>query len=128
MNKAKLLREINRMQACMGHSRVNALESTWTVFYEEEDGSAKGFVILYEYKRLPYEPDYNTGRVAEIGIFTFPKYRHQGVCHRLVEEAIDYAKANGIDIVADCTKYGYPVLKSLGFADSTERRVWYKTT
>ena len=121
-----LIDEINRMQDVLGHSHINRLPQSWKVFYEydEDTDQVKGFCFLYKYTRLPYEPEYNTGKVAEIGIFTFPEYRHQGVCSRLVQQAIQYAKKNRIDIVADCTKYGYPTLKSLGFKDSKDKRVW----
>lgn len=121
-----LIDEINRMQDMLGHSRINRLPQSWKVFYEydKDTDKVKGFCFLYKYTRLPYEPEYNTGKLAEIGIFTFPEYRRQGVCSRLVYQAIQYGKKNKIDIVADCTKYGYPTLKSLGFRDSKDKRVW----
>ena len=122
----RVLDEINRMQDVMGHSHIKKLSPNWKIFYEYDENKdcVKGFCILYRYNRLPYEPDYNTGKLAEIGIFTFPEYRHRHVCSRLVQQAIQYAKKNRIDIVADCTIYGYPTLKSLGFKDSAEKRVW----
>lgn len=122
----RVLDEINRMQDVMRHSHIKKLSPNWKIFYEydEDKDCAKGFCILYRYNRLTYEPEYNTGKLAEIGIFTFPEYRRQGVCSRLVQQAIQYAKKNRIDIVADCTIYGYPTLKSLGFQDSKEKRVW----
>lgn len=122
----QIIDEINRMQDIQNHSRIKRIPSTWKIFYEydRDNDCVKGFCILYRYTRLPYEPEYQTGKLAEIGIFTFPEYRRQGVCSRLVRDAIIYAKKNRIDIVADCTIYGYPTLKSLGFIDSKENRVW----
>ena len=119
-----LLKEINRMQDYCSHSHIEKIEDNWAVFYEEDGDTAKGFVFLYIYKRLPYNPEYNTGMVAEIGVFTFPEYRKQGVCTRLIKQAIDYAKTNKIDIVADCNSNSYPILKALGFIDSKDSRVW----
>ena len=119
-----LLKEINRMQDYCSHSHIEKIEDTWAVFYEEDGDTAKGFVFLYIYKRLPYNPEYNTGLVAEIGVFTFPEYRKQGVCHRLIKQAIDYAQTNKIDIVADCNSNSYSILKELGFMDSKDSRVW----
>ena len=119
-----ILHEINKMQIMLGHDLIDNIEDSWKVFYEEDNGQAKGFVFLYTYKRLPYNPEYNTGRVAEIGVFTFPEYRHQGVCTRLIQQAIKYAKENKIDIVADCNNNSYHILKSLNFKDSLDHRVW----
>lgn len=119
-----ILHEINKMQIMLGHDLIDKIEDSWKVFYEEDNGQAKGFVFLYTYKRLPYNPEYNTGVVAEIGVFTFPEYRHQGVCTRLIQQAIDYAKENRIDIVADCNDNSYTILKSLKFKDSLDHRVW----
>ena len=120
----EIIKEINRMQRVLGHSEIEKLDPNWKIFYEEENDQAKGFVILYTYNRLPYEPEYMTGKVAEIGIFTFPEHRGKGVATRLVEQAIEYAKENRIDIVADCKAKGYTLLKQLGFIDSIDKRVW----
>lgn len=62
-----LLNEINRMQDYCSHLHIEKIEDNWAVFYEEDEDTAKGFVFLYIYKRLPYNPEYNTGTVAEIG-------------------------------------------------------------
>ena len=119
-----ILHEINKMQIMLGHDTIDKIEDNWKIFYEEDNGHAKGFVFLYQYKRLPYNPEYNTGLVAELGVFTFPEYRNQGVCTRLVQQAIQYAKENKVDIVADCNNSSYPILINLMFKDSLDHRVW----
>ena len=119
-----ILYEINKMQIMLGHDIIDKIEDNWKIFYEIDKDQIKGFCFLYQYKRLPYNPEYNTGLVAELGVFTFPEYRNQGVCTRLVQQAIQYAKENKIDIVADCNNNSYPILISLGFKDSLDHRVW----
>ena len=119
-----ILHEINKMQIILGHDLIDKIEDNWKIFYEEDNSHAKGFVFLYQYKRLPYNPEYETGLVAELGTFTFPEYRNQGVCTRLIQQAIQYAKENKIDIVADCNNNSYPILIELGFKDSLDHRVW----
>ena len=108
----------------LGHDIIDKIEDNWKIFYEIDKDQVKGFCFLYQYKRLPYNPEYNTGLVAELGVFTFPEYRNQGVCTRLVQQAIQYAKENKVDIVADCNNNSYPILISLGFKDSLDHRVW----
>ena len=119
-----ILHEINKMQIMLGHDIIDKIEDNWKIFYEEDKNQAKGFCFLYQYKRLPYNPEYNTGLVAELGVFTFPEYRNQGVCTRLVQQAIQYAKENKVDIVADCNNSSYPILIKLMFKDSLDHRVW----
>ena len=121
-----LLQEINKMQDILGSNQIVYIPGNWKIFYEYDENlqEMKGLCILYPYTRLPYKNEYITGKIAEIGIFTFPKYRKQGVCSRLVKQAIHYALENKIDIVADCTPEGYQTLLSLGFKESTEKRVW----
>ena len=117
-----LVEEINKMQDILDHDRITKIEDNWKIFYEGYP--VKSFVLLYMYKRLPYNPEYNSGVVAEIGVFTFPAYRGQGLCTSLVKQAIEFAKENKIDIVADCNDYSYTILRSLGFKDSLDHRIW----
>ena len=126
----ELIDEINRMQDVLHHSHIQELSDSWKIFYELDKSKdcVKGFCNLYEYNRLTCEPEYNTGKLAEISVFTFPEYRKHGVCARLVKQAVDYARINKIDIVADCNQYSYPILKSLGFIDSREKRVLYNAS
>lgn len=119
-----LLSEINESQRIRGYSEINEIPSNWKIFYEEENNSITGFVILYIYNRLICEPDYNTGTIAEIEMFTFPGYRRKGIATRCIKRAIEYANKNGIDIVADCRPAGYSILKKLGAIDSNDKRVW----
>ncbi len=125
MDREHLLREINRSQLLRGRAVIGELPKNWQVFYEEENGKLKGFVILYMYQRLTCEPDYNTGKVAEIELFTFPEYRGHGVCFRCIQKALEYGKENSIDIVADCLPAGYALLKKHGAKDSNDKRVWF---
>lgn len=121
-----LIKEINRMQDILGYDKITKLQDNWKIFYELDKNQVKAFVILFMYTRLPCNPDYNTGKIAEIEIFTFPEYRHKGICKKLVRQAIKFAKENEIDIVADCRPAGYNLLKSMDFIDSTEKRCWIK--
>lgn len=121
-----LVSKINEMQDILGHDHITEIKDNWKIFYELDCDTIMGFCFLYQYDRIPCNPDYNTGKIAEIGVFTFPKYRYRGVCHRLVSDAISYAKENKIDIVADCNSNSYSVLKSLEFNDSKDFRVWLK--
>lgn len=124
MNDDKYIVAINAMQDILHRKNITEIPDSWKIFAEFDSKNCKGLVILYQYTRLTCEPDYNTGNVAELEIFTFPEYRKQGVCQRLLRQAIEYGKSNGIDIVADCLPAGYKVTKSVGFKDSTEKRVW----
>ncbi len=118
---------INKMQRNLGRTEIETLNDNWIVFYEEnEKNECKGLCILFLYQRLTCEPDYMTGKVAEVEIYTFDEYRRQGVSTRLLKQAIDYAKDNKIDLVADCVPNGYATMTKVGFVDSADKRVWCK--
>ena len=123
-----LIDEINRMQAILQHGEIKEIPSNWKIFYEYDidKDCIKGFCFLFEYKRLPYKPDYNTGKLAEIEVFTFPEYRHQNICTTLVQNAIEYASEHKIDIIADCVNdTSYFITKRLNFTDTIDKLTWF---
>lgn len=129
MTDRELIIWINKMQDIQGSNRISSLDKSWKIFYvyDADKEAMKGFCILFQYTRLPCKQDYEKGNVAEIEIFTFPEYRHQGVCKRLVNQAMLYADMKGIDIVADALDSGYAVLKPMGFIDALDHRIWRKS-
>lgn len=125
LKRKELLKEVNRMQRVLGRQEILHIPDYWQVFYEvNEYNKVKGFAILYQYLRLPIKNEYMTGRTAELTVFTFPEYRHQQVCTRLVKKAISYAKMWNLDIVADSNGDSYELLKRLKFKDVNEHRIW----
>ncbi|MBR3635615.1 MAG: GNAT family N-acetyltransferase [Lachnospiraceae bacterium] len=86
----------------------------------EERLVAAAYLLIIE---KPANPFLLNGLDSEVlSVYTEPGYRKKGICSQLMNNMIEYAKANGIcriDLVA--TKEGYPVYKKLGFEDRIQK-------
>ncbi len=67
------------------------------------------------------------GKVAYVGnMFTYPKYRNQGIATKLFALSVDEAKKNGcVQIVLNATDMGRPIYKKYGFKDSADDMVYF---
>ena len=125
LSKEEQLYWINKMQVGQGHDKIRAIPDTWQIFYEKSGRKVKGFCILYQYDRLPYNPFYHNGKVAEVDVYTFPEFRNQNVCRSLILLAMSYARKNEIDLIADCSnEVMYKIGKDLGFIDTEDKIIW----
>ena len=92
--------ELDRMQMVLGAEPINAVLQNWKLFYavDEKRDCVTGFCFLYRYTvRSMHAGD--SGKRAELDMFTFPEYRHQGVCRSLLHKALDFAQKNNIGLV-----------------------------
>lgn len=109
---------------------IDELPKSWKIFIETtEDGTEtpKGFIILYTYEKIAHKPDCGSGKMAEVEMFTFPEYRGQGVCKKLLEKVLKYALENKVNLMADADMLAYKIYKKAGFKDTVEQRVWKHT-
>lgn len=68
-----------------------------------------------------------TGKVAYIGnMFTYPKYRKQGIATKLFTLSVDEAKKCGCrEIFLDSTNMGKPIYEKFGFMKSEDAMIYY---
>ncbi|MHB1154609.1 MAG: GNAT family N-acetyltransferase [Eubacteriales bacterium] len=90
----------------------------------DNDIVATSSVSIY---KLPPHSMRPNGKVAYIGnMFTYPKYRNQGIATRLFSLSVDEAKKNDCkQIVLNATDMGRPIYEKYGFKDSTDDMVYF---
>lgn len=85
---------------------------------------ATSSVSFYKLPPLTIRP---TGKVAYIGnMFTYPKYRKQGIATKLFALSVEEAKKNGCrQILLNATDMGRPIYEKYGFKGSTDDMVYF---
>lgn len=59
-----------------------------------------------------------------LNVYTEPQFRRQGLARKLTETALDWCRANGIDLaVLHASTDGRPLYQSMGFQNSNEMRM-----
>lgn len=81
---------------------------------------AAAYLLIIEKPANPFLPN---GLDSEVlSVFTEKEYRGQGICTRLMENMIEYARENDlcrIELMA--TDEGYPIYKKVGFEDKGQK-------
>jgi len=77
-------------------------------------------VTYLSIKNMPPNPHFINGRVGTIlNVFTYPKYRKQGIATKLISLIIETAKKENIcELRLSATKSGENMYKNLGFYES----------
>jgi len=117
--------------------KLAAIEEAYVPFARAhlQDGSLKAWVIeaqgqiaacgtllILPYIPNPIEPTRRTARL--FGMYTLPEHRRIGLGRRIVEQAIEYCKTQGIKrIVLTASPMGRPLYESLGFETSKELKL-----
>ena len=67
----------------------------------------------------------SSGRRGNIlNVYTEPSFRRRGLARKLIEAALDWCKANGIDfVILHASPEGRALYESLGFQASNEMRI-----
>lgn len=87
---------------------------------EGDDVAACAFLLVVE---KPHSPLFPTGKIGIVmNVYTRPDCRHRGYARSLIQQLLADAKAKGLSFVElQATAAGYPLYKSLGFADEESR-------
>lgn len=85
-------------------------------FIAEEDGESCSCVFLLITEK-PANPHFITGKTGSLlNVYTKPGFRRKGLAGRLVDMAVDCAKANGLSkIELSATRDGAPLYFKKGF-------------
>jgi GNAT superfamily N-acetyltransferase len=89
---------------------------------------ANGTVVAGSGLLLIEWPPHLIGRSSHRGyilnIYTHPDHRRKGLAKRLTQAAVDWCRANGIEIVfLHASEQGRPVYESMGFKPGPEMRL-----
>jgi len=117
--------------------KLAAIEEAYVPFARAhlQDGSLKAWVVesagqivacgtllVLPHIPNPIEPTRRTARL--FGMYTLPENRCRGLGRRIVEQAIEYCKTQGIKrIVLTASPMGRPLYESLGFETSKELKL-----
>jgi GNAT superfamily N-acetyltransferase len=89
-------------------------------------GEYNGEIISVAYLAIsekPANPNFINGKTGTLlNVYTYPKYRKNGIATKLIKEIINEAKKldiKRIDLMA--TEAGYNLYKNLGFRDSKDK-------
>jgi GNAT superfamily N-acetyltransferase len=76
---------------------------------------------------LPPNKNSPNGKVAYISnMFTYPKYRKQGIASKLFDLTVNEAKENKcVKILLNATDMGRPIYEKYGFKDTKNDMVFY---
>jgi len=123
----------------MGHHDTAALDSMLTKFKpwvvakmeaEEylswlaiaEDGTVASGADLWLLDWPPHMLAQRRGYI--LNVYTDPRYRRRGLARRLMNVAIEWCRANGIDmVVLHASQFGRPLYESMGFSPTTEMKM-----
>ncbi len=107
----------------MYDSLANGNFSSWLAIENREIVATSGisFYILPPNKKCP------NGKVAYIGnMFTYPKYRKQGIASKLFILAVEESKKHGCTkLLLNATDMGRPIYEKFGFVDTHNDMVYY---
>ena len=81
---------------------------------------ACALLLVLEKPANPFLPNGFEGDV--VGVYTEEKYRNRGICTTLMKNLVEYSKEHDlcrIELMA--TDEGYPIYKSIGFADKVQK-------
>ncbi len=94
-------------------------DKSLVVWVAEDDGVVVS-TVCFSLWRLAPRFENPSGLVAYMAnVFTLPDYRRQGLASKLVREAIDDLKAQGIlKILLHASDMAKPMYESLGFVES----------
>ena len=138
---AEVLRHRRRMFEEMGYRDPRALEtmlaiSSGLIGRGLEDGSYRGWlaesadgrvvagggIIILAFQPHPMDP--RPERAWIVNMFTEPEYQKRGLARRLVQEMIDWSRANGLrHLYLHASETGRPLYESMGFIANNEMRL-----
>lgn len=88
----------------------------------EERCVAGAGLWLFDWIPGPFDP--RGLRAYILNVYTEPEFRKRGIARRLVTEAIDYAREQGILLVSlHASDEGRPIYQTLGFEPTKEMRL-----
>src|SRR5262245_8063565 len=83
---------------------------------------AGGGIALLEFQPHPRDPQ--TRRAWIINMFTEPEWRRRGLARRLMEEIVDWCRAEGLPSVSlHASDEGRALYESMGFEPTNEMRL-----
>jgi len=83
---------------------------------------AGGGIIILTFQPHPMDP--RPQRAWVVNMFTEPEYQRRGLARRLVQEMIDWSRANGLRFLyLHASDAGRPLYESLGFIANNEMRL-----
>ena len=92
------------------------------VFTARDNGKivATAYLLIVE---MPASSILHNGLSGEVlSVYTEDEYRHRGICTKLMQMLVEYAKDHDlcrVDLMA--TDEGYPVYKKVGFEDKVQK-------
>lgn len=107
----------------LSHSLADGSFASW-VAVEDGDIIATSGVSFYT---LPPNKKCPDGKVAYISnMFTYPKYRNQGIASKLFDLTIEEVKRHGcVKILLNATDMGRPIYEKFGFKNTKNDMVYY---
>jgi GNAT superfamily N-acetyltransferase len=82
-------------------------------------------LLLYDWIPSPLAPQPPRGYI--LNVYTEPGYRQRGIARRLVEEILEFCRAQELKIILlHASDQGRPIYEALGFAQTNEMRIRLK--
>ena len=85
----------------------------------EADGEAVACVVLVWWTVPPHFEQLNRRRAWVSSVYCRPTYRRRGITRQLMEQLVEYARANNVQrLILWSSEMGRPLYESLGFTPS----------
>lgn len=88
-----------------------------------EDGRIASVALLLVGEK-PANPRFVNGRIGTVfNVYTVPEFRRRGLASQVMGKLVAFAREQALDLVElNATDEGYPLYRSLGFADAILHR------